>query len=520
MRIRHAITVVYLSSIGVCFTASAQSLERLVMPGPVVAAHADIETKCGKCHQPFERGAENGLCLVCHDEVAADLRGKRGFHGRSPAASGGDCRVCHAEHLGRDADVVGLDRESFDHNLSDFALVGAHASVACARCHTTGKPFREAQSDCASCHGKTDPHGGKLGTACADCHVERSWEEARFDHSKTKLPLAGKHEEVECAVCHPGQRYADTPRDCASCHALNDAHEGRYGPRCEACHGTAGWKETTFDHASDTSFALTGAHATARCESCHAGGRMKPVPARNCLACHRSDDVHDGSNGTACAQCHGTGVWKPARFDHDADTKFPLLGAHDGLSCERCHTGPLEDQQLATTCISCHRADDAHQGQQGTDCAHCHDVAGWKEKVTFDHDLTRFPLLGAHAVAACEECHASAAYQGTELRCVGCHAAKDSHEGRLGSSCESCHNPNAWSAWRFDHGSRTSFALLGAHSEVGCESCHTKRAAPGVKLETPKDCASCHGLEDPHRNAFGSDCGRCHGASDWKEVRM
>jgi len=517
---RHAIALSVVASLAVSVGASAQSLERLVMPGPVVAAHADIEVECGKCHQPFERGAEKGMCLVCHDQVAADLRAHQGFHGRSPAASGGDCRACHTEHRGRDADVVGLDRESFDHRVADFALLGAHTSVACAQCHTAGKPFREAPSDCAACHGKADPHAGSLGSDCAGCHVENNWKEARFDHAKTTFSLDGKHETVECALCHPAQRYAGTPQACSGCHALNDEHEGRFGPNCEECHNTEGWKKASFDHARDTRFALTGAHATAACEGCHAGGRMQPKPATDCLACHRSDDVHERRNGTACANCHGTAAWKPARFDHDADTKFPLHGAHDGLACESCHTGPLHGQQLATTCISCHRDDDAHEGQQGTDCARCHDVAGWKEKVAFDHDLTRFPLLGAHAVAACEECHASAAYQGTELRCAGCHAAKDSHEGRLGSACESCHNPNAWAAWRFDHDSRTSFALLGAHAGIGCESCHHKPVGPGEKLAIPKDCATCHALDDPHRDAFGSDCARCHGASSWKELRM
>jgi Cytochrome c3/Class III cytochrome C family len=520
MRMRHAIALSVAASLAVSVAASAQSLERLVMPGPVAAAHADIEAECGKCHQPFERGAEKGLCLVCHDRVAADLRAQRGFHGRSPAAAGSDCRSCHTEHRGRDADILGLDRESFDHVSADFALRGAHTRVACAQCHTAGERFSEAPSDCAACHGKADPHAGSLGADCAGCHVEASWKEARFDHAETSFPLDGKHEAVECALCHPGQRYAGTPQTCSGCHALNDEHEGRYGPECETCHSTSGWKEARFDHGRDTRFALTGAHATADCEGCHAGGRMQPKPASDCLACHRSDDVHENRNGTACASCHGTSAWKPARFDHDADTKFPLQGAHDALACESCHTGSLHERKLDTTCISCHRDDDAHEGQQGADCARCHGVAGWKEKVAFDHDLTRFPLLGAHAVTACEECHASAAYQGTELRCAGCHAAKDEHEGRLGSSCESCHNPNSWAAWRFDHASRTSFALLGAHEEIGCESCHHQPVGPGEKLAIPKDCATCHALDDPHRDAFGSDCGRCHGASSWKEVRI
>ena len=33
----------------------AVSFETLVMPGPVVAAHADIEKDCRKCHEPFRK---------------------------------------------------------------------------------------------------------------------------------------------------------------------------------------------------------------------------------------------------------------------------------------------------------------------------------------------------------------------------------------------------------------------------------------------------------------------------------
>jgi hypothetical protein len=202
---------------------------------------------------------------VCHDQVAADLRAQRGFHGRSPAASGGDCRSCHSEHRGRDADVVGLDRESFDHGVADFALRGAHTRVACAQCHTPGKRFSEAPSDCGACHGKADPHAGSLGSDCAGCHVERSWKEARFDHAETKFALDGKHEAVECALCHPAQRYAGTPQACNGCHALNDDTRDATGRECEVSqHGRleGGALRPRPRHA----LRADGAHATAACE--------------------------------------------------------------------------------------------------------------------------------------------------------------------------------------------------------------------------------------------------------------
>ena len=48
--------------------------------------------------------------------------------------------------------------------------------------------------------------------------------------------------------------------------------------------GLAAAQSDRFSHAS-TRFALTGAHATARCESCHVQGLFKGTPMQ-CVACH------------------------------------------------------------------------------------------------------------------------------------------------------------------------------------------------------------------------------------------
>lgn len=494
-------------------------LETLVMPGPVVAGHAEIESQCGKCHEPFHAEAQRGLCLDCHDAVAADQRERRGYHGRHPVAAKAECRSCHGEHQGRDADVVGLDRAAFDHAVTDFALEGLHATVRCEACHASGKPFREAGQACVDCHGDADPHRGELGTDCAGCHDVRGWRDARFDHATTEFPLVGGHADVRCGLCHTAG-YEKTATECVSCHLLNDAHRGRYGSQCADCHTSAGWKKATFDHARDTRFALAGRHATAACEACHTSG-FEAKLSTECVSCHRPDDVHEGRNGPACGDCHGAAAWTPARFDHAARTKFPLAGGHEGLACETCHTGPMHEQKLATTCVSCHRAEDPHEGQQGESCERCHVDAGWREQVRFDHDLARFPLLGMHAVTACESCHATAAYQGTKTACIDCHRDDDGHRGAFGARCETCHNPNAWNAWRFDHAAQAHFALEGAHAELACESCHHAPAAAGAavaKLAT--ECGSCHEQDDRHQGDLGRDCGRCHQQSDWKEISV
>jgi hypothetical protein len=119
---------------------------------------------------------------------------------------------------------------------------------------------------------------------------------------------------------------------------------------------------------------------------------------------------------------------------------------------------------------------------------------------------------------ACEECHATPVYRGTERSCVGCHAVADKHERRLGSACETCHNPNSWRAWRFDHDTQSSFPLRGAHAEVACTACH--RAAVEGKITLEASCFSCHATDDPHRGAFGSGCEQCHGERSWGDVSV
>ena len=94
-------------------TVQTQSLfEQLVMPAPVVAGHAKLEKDCGNCHEPFSRRSQTRLCLACHKEIATDRSAGKAFHGRQLDAKTQECNHCHADHEGRDADIVQLDRET------------------------------------------------------------------------------------------------------------------------------------------------------------------------------------------------------------------------------------------------------------------------------------------------------------------------------------------------------------------------------------------------------------------------
>ncbi|MGE4606286.1 MAG: cytochrome c3 family protein, partial [Myxococcota bacterium] len=187
--------------------APAIDFGKLVIPGPVSKVHAEIEGDCASCHETFERGQQRERCLRCHEEVAEDIQGESGLHGRDARVKGSLCRDCHSEHQGRDADILGFDRESFQHRFTDFELRGRHRKVACAACHVPEKAYREATQQCADCHRENDAHGGRLGDDCATCHLERGWRETKFEHASTGFALEGAHIRVDCRLCHAGDRY-------------------------------------------------------------------------------------------------------------------------------------------------------------------------------------------------------------------------------------------------------------------------------------------------------------------------
>ena len=432
--------------------ASAQTFfERLVMPGDLIAGHAKLEPNCSNCHAPFSKNQQRTLCLDCHKEISRDIDAGAGFHGRRPEIKVQECNHCHTDHVGRDADIVRLDRETFDHDFTDFALDGAHVGLACVSCHEDGKKFAAAPGECAGCHEEDEPHMGRLGRDCASCHKTAAWNDLKpFDHSGTGFALDGAHRDIACASCHLGEVYKGLPSTCADCHRIQDVHQGRFGLRCETCHAVTKWTEV--------------------------------------------------------------------RFNHDTDTRFMLRGKHAEAKCEACHTANLYGQKLATDCYSCHRDDDPHDGQLGEACDSCHSPEDWLKEVVFDHDITRFPLIGLHAVVPCEGCHQSAAYRDAPTGCVDCHEADDFHEGRLGKTCSTCHNPNGWERWVFDHDTQTRFALTGAHFGLECKACHSDARSADLKI--PGACISCHARDDTHRGQFGSQCQTCHTTKSFRNARL
>lgn len=514
---RHVLLGMMLYSTSLCASsANAASIESLVMPGPVITAHSDIEQECGSCHSPFSQAQQNQLCLTCHEEIATDLKKRSGYHGKHPDPANTECRSCHVEHKGRNADIVGLVPEGFNHDLTNFPLADGHASQPCAACHTDSGDYRGTDQSCAGCHKSDDAHRGNMGSQCADCHVATRWSSTSFDHAAaTSFKLSGAHGQLVCSSCHTDQLYENTPTACASCHALDDVHGGERGNQCGSCHTEKSWAESTFDHRRETDFSLTGRHAQVACAACHLSNMTLSKPPTDCAGCHSADDVHGGQRGSDCAECHGTSSWR-TDFDHLANTGFALRGAHGQTSCDQCHHGNLH-APLATECEDCHRSSDPHEGAL-ISCASCHNESSWTDQIRFDHEFTDFPLLGMHGLATCAQCHVGADFQNVGKTCADCHGADDKHGGGFGTDCSQCHNPSGWALWAFDHTQRTSFALTGAHKDLVCSACHHEGADNPAAIAT--SCVGCHNHDDTHRGQFGSACERCHSTQAFTGARF
>jgi len=298
---------------------------------------------------------------------------------------------------------------------------------------------------------------------------------------------------------------------------------------------------------------LARAHAklegSTRCLECH--DPDKGVSPGKCLACHKplqeriaaGKGLHARPEYRDCKTCHveHQGLeyelvyWGKAgrkAFDH-AQTGYPLAGKHAPLACEQCHKARSYLGSV-TDCAACHK--DEHRGQfAGRACSACHTQDAWKPAPGFDHAKTSWPLTGRHAPVACEKCHAArrpdpanAALTYRVFRavagkdCAGCH--EDTHKGRLGSNCSSCHSTAGWRGAGvvtagFNH-AKTAYPLLGRHASVSCEKCHV----PGRPMRLKHDrCTDCHA--DAHagqlaRRADGGRCESCHDVDGFRPARF
>lgn len=227
-----------------------------------------------------------------------------------------------------------------------------------------------------------------------------------------------------------------------------------------------------------------------------------------------------------CSLCHQGSDWHTLRadfqYDHAKQAGVPLEGAHAKAACLLCHNdrGPVA-KYAARGCAGCH--EDPHTGQLGANCKDCHDERTWHPRDAIArHDRTRFPLVGAHAAAACFRCHPGAQvgnFAGAAIECIACHQSNFASTTdpnhvllQFSQDCQTCHLPVGWQPARFAHPG--SFPLTNAHAGLVCRTCHTTPNSFGG-LST--DCSSCHmndytAATEPAHVASGMStaCMDCH----------
>ncbi len=273
------------------------------------------EPICSSCHDLVDgigtallRSVEDGpLCIVCHEEHEAVLRGLHGETGRRSDP----CSGCHQVH--------GSDRER---NLLGTAPSGAADPDGCLDCHGPGESaapergrpgvlghpvdgeLHTGQVDpltCTACHDVHEPEDEDL--ACGSCHEDQDRASAR-----------GGHGTAECGDCHPAH---DAPPQ-ADVAGLNPAAQ-----RCLACHGaTVGLPGIShveeYEHPKpiftpggprweplralplygpDGTPVEEGANGDLTCSTCHITHGPDPI--------HPSDGLRRPSWRGVCKACHG-----------------------------------------------------------------------------------------------------------------------------------------------------------------------------------------------------------------------
>ncbi len=505
-----------------------------ISPGELVKAHADLEgmSNCTKCHTIGEK-ISNDKCLDCHKEIKERIDQKKGYHSSSKVKT---CIVCHSDHHGRNFEIIHFDKKNFDHNETGFKLEGAHIKKDCADCHKPDfisdpelkkkkKTYLGLNSQCITCH--EDRHQKTLSNTCSNCHNNDKFKPAsKFDHTKTKYQLKGKHTDVSCIKCHKtsirngkdfqqftGLQY----KNCANCH--KDIHDNQFGQNCTQCHTEESFKAvkgiSTFDH-SKTGYLLTGRHKNVSCKLCHKISLTATLPHEKCTDCHT--DYHKGQFSKAgkspdCSECHSGEGFAPSLFTIEKHnlTKFKIEGGHLSTPCFECHKKEKDwnFRKIGEKCADCHKnlhkeVIDAKYFPE-ENCEKCHNVSTWNS-VKFDHNLTTFKLEGKHAEQSCRKCHFEEKTDGTfiqkfssllNINCENCHT--DVHHTQFKENnqtdCINCHGFKDWKPEKFIH-DKTRFKLEGGHKNVACIKCHKeikdgKSTYINYKIKDIK-CTNCH----------------------------
>ena len=249
--------------------------------------------------------------------------------------------------------------------------------------------------------------------------------------------------------CHaPTRRIARRLPTCIDCHQQGGPARGQARHRlCTTCHDAKTLAERHVRSREDR-LPAHDKHREVPCAACHVGQHYKGTP-KQCVACHVPDDVHKGSRGPQCANCHSTTDWRLAEVrSREGDRICPRGQARPDrlrrLPSQRQPEG-ADPQGLRRLPPGAGRA----RQPPGPDCGQCHGNEKWKPP-TFDHTRDgHWELTGRHQKVRCHTCHTAAvATQKLPTDCASCHRASDVHAASSVTECDQCHTTEGWQSVR------------------------------------------------------------------------
>ena len=339
---------------------------------PLTGKHKTVS--CEKCHKPASVNGKNeqrfdnllfNSCTNCHKDVHEDKFGQ-------------DCKKCHTEESFHLIKETG----NFNHDKTDFKLVGKHQALDCKKCHKRNLIDKIKSEHCWDCHAdyhKNEFTKNGVMQDCDQCHNNNGFTETLYTiekHNTLNFKLEGGHLATPCIACHMKQEkwtFVKIGSLCIDCH--QNTHKGfiqeKYFPngKCTECHTINNWKTPEFDH-SRTNFKLQGAHGKVKCTTCHYLKNETGIIIQkfeglsmDCVNCHKNshESQFDINGKTDCLRCHGLDNWKQTIFDHK-QARFKLEGAHLKVSCEKCHKEVINAngkfivyKNNKLLCSDCHR---------------------------------------------------------------------------------------------------------------------------------------------------------------------
>ncbi len=240
---------------------------------PLMGKHRKED--CLKCHktnivdgktvQNF-KGLKFDNCTACHKDVHESKFGQ-------------NCKQCHTE----ESFLFNNNMKVFDHDKTNYKLVGKHKKVECKECHISSLTTPLKHDQCKDCHDdyhKSEFAKNGVSPDCNQCHTNFGFTPSTFTierHNTLKFKLEGAHLASSCMACHKKDNRKDWTfkkmgQKCVDCHI--NVHKGiideKFMPNenCTTCHNVKSWKTVTFDH-NKTDFKLIGVHTKTACRYCH-----------------------------------------------------------------------------------------------------------------------------------------------------------------------------------------------------------------------------------------------------------